>query len=70
MVHPAHQTGKKTMNIDSEEMQQVAAAAAPRVDMYAGIHKALRALHGRHLAGLGRMDAATTTWSWPSTTGA
>lgn len=49
------------MNIDSKELQQVAAAAttatqAPRMDMYAGIHKALRALMADTLLALGRMD--------------
>lgn len=50
------------MNIDSKELQQVAATAsaaatdAPRVDMYAGIHKAMRALMADTLLALGRMD--------------
>ncbi|MCA0215513.1 MAG: hemerythrin domain-containing protein [Proteobacteria bacterium] len=48
------------MNIDSNELQQVAATAAatdaPRVDMYAGIHKAMRALMADTLLALGRMD--------------
>ncbi len=48
------------MNIDSNELQQVAATAAatdaPRVDMYAGIHKAMRALMAETLLALGRMD--------------
>lgn len=44
------------MNIDPREMRQVAAASAPRVDMYAGIHKALRALMADTLLALGRMD--------------
>jgi len=48
------------MNIDSKELQQVAAASsqldAPRMDMYAGIHKALRALMADTLLALGRMD--------------
>jgi hypothetical protein len=44
------------MNIDSREMQQVAQAAAPRVDLYAGIHKALRALMADTLLALGRAD--------------
>lgn len=34
-----------------------AAAAAPRLDLYAGIHKALRALMADTLLALGRMDA-------------
>ncbi|MGD9943003.1 MAG: hemerythrin domain-containing protein [Burkholderiaceae bacterium] len=44
------------MNIDSRELQQVAQATAPRVDMYAGIHKALRALMADTLLQLGRAD--------------
>ena len=49
------------MNIDTNELQAVAnadegAAAAPRVDLYAGIHKALRALMADTLLALGRMD--------------
>lgn len=44
------------MNIDPREMRQVAAASAPRVDMYAGIHKALRALMADTLMAVGRMD--------------
>jgi hypothetical protein len=45
------------MNIDQREVRQVAqAAAAPRVDLYAGIHKALRALMADTLLGLGRAD--------------
>lgn len=48
------------MNIDSKELQQVAATAAaidaPRMDMYAGIHKAMRALMADTLLSLGRMD--------------
>ena len=43
------------MNIDLHELQQVA-QAAPRVDMYAGIHKALRALMADTLLHLGRAD--------------
>ncbi|RZL91531.1 MAG: hypothetical protein EOP82_12710 [Variovorax sp.] len=45
------------MNIDPREMRQVAQAAAPRVDMYAGIHKALRALMADTLLAVGRMDS-------------
>jgi hypothetical protein len=45
------------MNIDPQEMRQVAQAAAPRVDLYAGIHKALRALMADTLLNLGRADA-------------
>lgn len=49
------------MNIDSKELAQVAAAAeAPRVDMYAGIHKALRALMADTLLAVGRMDVDDT----------
>jgi len=44
------------MNIDQREMRQVAEAAAPRVDMYAGIHKAMRALMADTLMAVGRMD--------------
>lgn len=44
------------MNIDQREMRQVAEAAAPRVDMYVGIHKALRALMADNLLVVGRMD--------------
>ena len=44
------------MNIDSNELAQVAAAEAPRVDMYDGIHKALRALMADTLLAVGRMD--------------
>ncbi|MFC5520702.1 hemerythrin domain-containing protein [Polaromonas jejuensis] len=45
------------MNIHPQEMQQVAAQDAPRLDLYAGIHKALRALMADTLLALGRMDA-------------
>ena len=45
------------MNLDPQELKQVAAAAAPRVDMYSGIHKALRALMADTLLAVGRMDA-------------
>ena len=49
------------MKIDSKEMQQVAAATAaqdaPRFDMYAGIHKAMRAFMADTLLAVGRMDA-------------
>ncbi len=44
------------MKIDSRELQQVAAATAPRLNMYAGIHKALRAAMADALLALGRMD--------------
>jgi hypothetical protein len=49
------------MNIDSHELQNVAltdAAAPPRVDLYAGIHKAARALMCDTLTALGRVDSA------------
>lgn len=49
------------MKIDPKEMQQVAAATAaqdaPRFDMYAGIHKAMRAWMADTLLAVGRMDA-------------
>ena len=45
------------MKIDSQELQQVAATQAPRMDMYAGIHKALRALMADTLVAVGRMDS-------------
>ncbi|MDM0081102.1 hemerythrin domain-containing protein [Variovorax sp. J31P179] len=45
------------MNIDQRELRLVAEAAAPRVDMYAGIHKALRALMADTLLAVGRMDS-------------
>jgi hypothetical protein len=44
------------MNIDQRELRHVAEAAAPRVDLYAGIHKALRALMADTLLAVGRMD--------------
>src|SRR6478735_5905096 len=46
------------MKIDSQELQQVAAVQAPRVDMYSGIHKALRALMADTLVAVGRMDSS------------
>lgn len=49
------------MNIDSKEIQQVAAAQAPRIDMYAGIHKAMRAQMADMLVAVGRMDADDPT---------
>ena len=45
------------MHIDSKELANVAAAAAPRIDMYSGIHKALRAMMADTLLAVGRMDA-------------
>jgi hypothetical protein len=44
------------MQIDSNEMKQVQAVELPRVDMYSGIHKALRALMADTLLAVGRMD--------------
>ena len=44
------------MKIDSQEMRQLAATQPPRMDMYAGIHKALRALMTDTLLAVGRMD--------------
>jgi hypothetical protein len=46
------------MKIDTQELQHVAAAAQPRFDMYAGIHKALRAFMADTLLTLGRVDTA------------
>lgn len=46
------------MQITSKELEHVAAAEAPRFDMYTGIHKALRALMADSLLALGRMDSA------------
>jgi len=43
------------MKIDSQELQQLA-AAAPRMDLYAGIHKALRTMMVDTLADVGRID--------------
>jgi len=43
------------MQISTQELQQVA-AAGPRFDMYAGIHKAMRALMADTLLAVGRMD--------------
>lgn len=45
------------MKIDPQEIRQVAAVQAPRIDMYAGIHKALRALMADTLLAVGRMDS-------------
>lgn len=44
------------MKIDTKEMQNVAQAQGPRVDMYSGIHKAMRALMADTLLAVGRMD--------------
>jgi len=54
------------MNIDPREISALisahsdplAQAGAPRMDMYAGIHKALRAVMAHTLLALGRMDVA------------
>jgi hypothetical protein len=46
------------MQITSQELESVAAAEAPRFDMYSGIHKALRAFMADTLLALGRMDPA------------
>ena len=43
------------MKIDTNELQQLT-EAAPRFDLYGGIHKALRALMGDTLVAVGRMD--------------
>jgi iron-sulfur cluster repair protein YtfE (RIC family) len=48
---------RSEMKIDSQELQQVTATQAPRMDMYAGIHKALRALMADTLVAVGRMDS-------------
>ena len=45
------------MKIDTQELRQVAAAQSPRMDMYGGIHKALRALMADTLLAVGRMDS-------------
>lgn len=46
------------MNIAPQEIQEVVAVqAAARLDLYAGIHKALRALMADTLLAIGRMDA-------------
>jgi len=44
------------MKIDQKEMQLLAAGPAPRMDMYGGIHKAIRALMADTLLAVGRMD--------------
>ena len=49
---------KEDMHIDTKELASVAAAAAPRFDMYTGIHKALRAMMAEALLAVGRMDCA------------
>ncbi len=50
------------MHIDSNELTAVAAAAeTPRLDIYTGIHKALRALMADTLLAVGRMDTDDET---------
>ena len=44
------------MKTDEREIREVAAAAAPRMDMYTPIHKAIRALMADTLLAVGRMD--------------
>lgn len=44
------------MKITSKELEQVAAAEAPRFELYSGIHKAMRAMMADTLLALGRMD--------------
>ena len=44
------------MKLDAQELQQLAAAQAPRVDMYSAIHKAIRAFMADTLMAVGRMD--------------
>jgi hypothetical protein len=44
------------MQITSKELHSLGAAEAPRVDLYAGIHKALRAFMADTLLAVGRMD--------------
>ena len=46
------------MKITPQELEHVAAAEAPRFDMYSGIHKALRACMADTLLAVGRMDPA------------
>jgi hypothetical protein len=46
------------MKITSKELQHVAAADVPRLDLYSGIHKALRAVMADTLLAVGRMDPA------------
>lgn len=46
------------MKIDTQEIRHVAAAGAPRVDLYSGIHKAARAIMADTLVAVGRMDCA------------
>ncbi|MBI5278225.1 MAG: hemerythrin domain-containing protein [Burkholderiales bacterium] len=47
------------MNVNPQELTRLASAAeTPRVDLYGGIHKALRALMSDTLLAVGRMDVA------------
>ncbi|MGE4242036.1 hemerythrin domain-containing protein [Ramlibacter sp.] len=46
------------MKIDATEIRHIEQAAAPRFDLYTGIHKALRAMMADTLLALGRMDAS------------
>ncbi|AMO22912.1 hypothetical protein GCM10027034_34140 [Ramlibacter solisilvae] len=46
------------MKIETQELREVAAAETPRLDLYSGIHKALRALMADTLLAVGRMDPA------------
>jgi hypothetical protein len=46
------------MKVDHQELREIAAAEAPRLDLYSGIHKALRALMADTLLAVGRMDFA------------
>lgn len=45
------------MHLDPKELASVAAAAAPRFDLYGAIHKGLRAFMADTLLAVGRMDA-------------
>ena len=44
------------MKFDRQEAFHIAAAAAPRLDMYSGIHKAMRSAMADTLCAVGRMD--------------
>ena len=46
------------MKIDTQELKQLAATEAPRLDMYSTIHKAVRAMMADALLAVGRMDCA------------
>lgn len=55
--HPDAMKEAFSMKIDATEMSQLAAVQeTPRMDMYTGIHKALRALMSDTLLAVGRMD--------------